>query len=208
MSSRIDGPSEVPPIPGKHPLHAESISDASSSHGSSDVNRSTKQDDSRSSSEASEKGKVDENIVARPKTRILMIMVALCLASFLAALDVTIITTALPTIAEEFHSAQGYSWIGSSFLIANGAAVPIWGKISDVFGRKPMLLLANIVFMAGSLVAALSYSITMLIAARAVQGVGAGGLVTLVNIVIGDLFPLDVRGMVSKSRVTYVYAET
>lgn len=67
-------------------------------------------------------------------------------------------------------------------------------QVSDIFGRKPMLLLANIIFLIGSLVAALANSIGMLIAARAVQGIGGGGLVILVNIVIGDLIPLRSRG--------------
>lgn len=130
----------------------------------------------------------------RSKGKIAIIMLALCLAVFLAALDVTIITTALPTISEEFNSIAGYTWIGSGFLLANAASIPSWGKVSDLFGRKPCLLVANIIFMVGSLVAALSYSIGMLIAARAVQGLGAGGLVILANICIGDLFSLRVRG--------------
>ena len=130
----------------------------------------------------------------RSRGKIVVIMLALCMAVFLAALDVTIITTALPTISEHFHTASGYTWIGSAFLLANSASIPSWGKVSDIFGRKPMLLLANIVFMVGSLVAALSNSIGMLIAARAVQGIGGGGLIILVNIVIGDLFSLRVRG--------------
>jgi hypothetical protein len=130
----------------------------------------------------------------RSKGKIAVIMLALCLAVFLAALDVTIITTALPTISEHFHSTSGYTWIGSAFLLANSASIPSWGKVSDIFGRKPMLLVANVIFMIGSLVAALSTSIGMLIAARAIQGIGAGGLIILVNIVIGDLFSLRNRG--------------
>lgn len=130
----------------------------------------------------------------RSKAKVALIMLAMCMAVFLAALDVTIITTALPTISEHFHSTAGYTWIGSAFLLANSASVPSWGKVSDIFGRKPMLLLANIIFMVGSLVAALSNSIGMLIAARAIQGIGGGGLVILVNIAIGDLFPLRSRG--------------
>lgn len=79
-------------------------------------------------------------------------------------------------------------------MLGNSAATPVWGKISDIFGRKIILLIANVVFLIGSLLAALSVNITMMIAARAVQGVGAGGLVTLVNICIGDLFSMRNRG--------------
>jgi len=143
---------------------------------------------------AAEEHKQDGDVPKRSKGKVAVIMLALCMAVFLAALDVTIITTALPTISEHFHSASGYTWIGSAFLLANSASIPSWGKISDIFGRKPMLLMANIIFMVGSLVAALSNSIGMLIAARAIQGIGGGGLVILANITIGDLFSLRERG--------------
>ena len=141
-----------------------------------------------------EEPKDDDPYNGRSKGKVVVIMLALCMAVFLAALDVTIITTALPTISEEFSSPSGYTWIGSAFLLANAASIPSWGKVSDIFGRKPMLLVANVIFMVGSLVAALSNSIGMLIAARAVQGLGGGGLVILVNICIGDLFSLRSRG--------------
>jgi EmrB/QacA subfamily drug resistance transporter len=141
-----------------------------------------------------EEPKDDDPYNGRSKGKVAVIMLALCMAVFLAALDVTIVTTALPTITEHFGSASGYTWIGSAFLLANAASIPSWGKVSDIFGRKPMLLLANVIFMIGSLVAALSNSIGMLIAARAVQGLGGGGLVILVNITIGDLFSLRTRG--------------
>lgn len=140
------------------------------------------------------KNEDDDPYNGRSKGKVTLIMLALCMAVFLAALDVTIVTTALPTITEHFGSASGYTWIGSAFLLANAASIPSWGKVSDIFGRKPMLLLANIIFMVGSLVAALANSIGMLIAARAVQGLGGGGLVILVNITIGDLFSLRTRG--------------
>lgn len=116
------------------------------------------------------------------------------MAVFLAALDITIITTALPTISEYFHSADGYTWIGSGYLLANAASTLIWGKLSDIFGRKPALLAANALFFIGSLVAGLANSIGMLITARAIQGVGGGGLVSLSNICIGDLFSPRRRG--------------
>ena len=117
------------------------------------------------------------------------------MAVFLAAIDVTIVTTALPTISTHFHSASGYTWIGAAFLLANSAATPFWGKVSDVFGRKPVLLIANAIFFIGSLLAGVSTSIGMLIVARAIQGVGGGGLITLVNICISDMFSMRERGM-------------
>jgi EmrB/QacA subfamily drug resistance transporter len=106
----------------------------------------------------------------------------------------TIITTALPTIAEHFGSASGYTWIGSAYLLAAASSTTIWGKVSDIFGRKPILLMANIVFFVGSLLAGISFNIGMLIVSRAIQGIGGGGLITLVNICIGDIFSPRSRG--------------
>ncbi|KAH6900344.1 major facilitator superfamily-domain-containing protein [Thelonectria olida] len=131
----------------------------------------------------------------RTKLQTFLIMAALCTALFLAALDMTIITTAIPTIAAEFHSSTGYVWIGTAYLLGNAAFVPTWGKISDIFGRKPVILVAAVIFWVGSLICALSKSMPMLIAARAIQGVGGGGLIVLPNIAISDLFSMRNRGM-------------
>lgn len=130
----------------------------------------------------------------RGKAKIAVIMFALAIAVFLAALDTTIITTALETIAEDLSSSTGFTWIGSAYLLAAAASTPLWGKISDIFGRKPILLLANFIFFIGSLIAGLSTHIGMLIAARVIQGIGGGGLLTLPNIIIGDLFSPRRRG--------------
>ncbi|KZF26158.1 DNA repair protein RAD50 [Xylona heveae TC161] len=126
--------------------------------------------------------------------KIVLIMGALCMAVFLAALDTTIVTTALPTITQHFHSSAAYTWVGSAYLLANAASTPSWGKFSDIFGRKPVLLVANVVFMIGSLITALSVNVSMLIVGRAIQGVGGGGLIILVNICISDLFSMRHRG--------------
>ncbi|KAK7191842.1 hypothetical protein DPSP01_007123 [Paraphaeosphaeria sporulosa] len=130
----------------------------------------------------------------RSKLKIALIMLSLGIAVLLVALDITIVTTALPTIAEQFHSASGYTWVGSAYLIANSAATPIWGKVSDIFGRKPILLVTNAIFFVGSLLAAVAVNMNMLIAARVIQGIGGGGLIVLVNICISDLFAMRERG--------------
>ena len=131
----------------------------------------------------------------RTKAQTNLIVGALCSAVFLAALDVTIVTTAIPTIIGEFRSPLGYTWIGSAYLLANAVAVPSWGKFSAIWGRKPILLLSVAVFWVGSLLCALSVNMGMLIASRAIQGVGGGGIVTLVNITISDLFSQRQRGV-------------
>ncbi len=126
---------------------------------------------------------------ARTKAETVVLMLALCMAVFLAALDAVIITTALPTIARDVDATDsGYAWIAAAYLLCNAASVPFWGKVSDIFGRKPILIIANLVFLLGSIVAALATTLTMIIAGRAVQGLGAGGLMALVNITVGDLF--------------------
>jgi len=130
----------------------------------------------------------------RSKLKIALIMFSLGIAVLLVALDITIVTTALPTIAEHFNSASGYTWVGSAYLIANSAATPIWGKVSDIFGRKPILLVTNAIFFVGSLLAGVAVNMDMLIAARVVQGIGGGGLIVLVNITISDLFAMRDRG--------------
>lgn len=87
----------------------------------------------------------------------------------------------------------GYTWVGSAYLLANAASTPLWGKFSDIFGRKPVLLVAVFTFFVGSLLCAASNSIIMLIVGRAIQGADAGGIVSLVNICISDLFELRER---------------
>lgn len=131
----------------------------------------------------------------RTKFETSVIMGALGLSLFLSALDTTIVTTAVPTIVEHFDSSSGYIWIGSAYLLGNAAVVPVWGKISDIFGRKQTLLLTVGVFLVGSLLCAVSQSMSMLIAARAIQGVGGGGAILLPNICVSDLFSLQKRGM-------------
>lgn len=124
-----------------------------------------------------------------------LIVAALCSAVFLAALDVTITTVAIPTISTDFNSAAGYTWIGSAYLLANAAAAPSWGKISDIFGRKPVLLTAVGIFWVGSLLCGVSVNMGMLILGRAVQGIGGGGSLILVNICISDMFSVRKRGV-------------
>ncbi|CAG8922396.1 unnamed protein product [Penicillium salamii] len=130
------------------------------------------------------------------KKKIIAVMTALCLALFLAALDMTIISTALPTIAKQFGASEsGFSWIASSYLLANAACIPLWGKISDIWGRKYIILMANVAFLVGSLVCALAKNMAMILAGRAIQGVGGGGIIILANISVSDLFSMRDRPM-------------
>ncbi|ODA79354.1 hypothetical protein RJ55_04947 [Drechmeria coniospora] len=123
----------------------------------------------------------------RSPAELALVMLALCLSLFLAALDMSIVSTALPVIISDFKAPGGYVWVGSAYLLGNAAFVPTWGKISDIFGRKLILIVCVVIFWIGSLLCAVSVNMTMLVAARALQGCGAGGLVTLPNIVVSDL---------------------
>lgn len=92
-------------------------------------------------------------------------------------------------MAAHFHASEsGYSWMASAYMLANAACVPLWGKISDIWGRKPIILLANAVFLVASLICALAVNLPMIIAGRALQGIGGGGIIVLANISVSDLF--------------------
>lgn len=107
-------------------------------------------------------------------------------------------------MAAYFHASEsGYSWMASSYLLANAACIPLWGKVSDIWGRKYVILLANFVFLVGSLICALSISLAMMLAGRAIQGVGGGGIVVLANISVSDLF--SVRFVVLNSIIIHIY---
>lgn len=131
----------------------------------------------------------------RTKMQTALIVMTLATTLFVAALDISIVTVSIPAIALEFQSTVGFTWIGSAYLLANASTAPVWGKISDIWGRKPILLLAVVVFWIGSLLCALSVSMTMLIVSRAIQGMGGGGIIILVNVCIGDLFSPRHRGI-------------
>ncbi|KAJ5612083.1 hypothetical protein N7510_005277 [Penicillium lagena] len=131
----------------------------------------------------------------RSKVQLFAIMVALSLSMFVAALDQTIMATAIPTIAAKLHSAAGYTWIGGAYLLANAAGACIWAKLSDIWGRKLILLLAVVWFFISSIICATAVDMPMLIAGRALQGVAGGGLIQLVTIVISDLFSIRHRSL-------------
>ncbi|DAA76129.1 TPA_exp: Uncharacterized protein A8136_1166 [Trichophyton benhamiae CBS 112371] len=154
------------------------------------------QDDNGPEAQEAPEAPADSSEVKMSKGKVALIMLALCLATFLAALDITIVTTALPTIAREFNTSQAdYAWVGSAYLLGAASSTPSWGKVSDIFGRKPVLLAANVVFLVGSLLCGVSINIKMLVASRVIQGIGSGGLLTLVNICVSDLFSMRTRSM-------------
>ncbi|KAJ6447509.1 MFS amino acid permease [Mycena sanguinolenta] len=134
----------------------------------------------------------DEHIV--PHNNMPLVFFSLMLTAFLAALDQTIIATALPTIVAQLGGGEAYSWVGSAYLIAGAALCPAYGKLSDIFGRKRVLYPSIVIFLVGSALCGAAKSMTWLILARALQGIGGGGIQQLVQVVIGDIVTLEERG--------------
>jgi EmrB/QacA subfamily drug resistance transporter len=131
---------------------------------------------------------------AEEHRRILVIMGALMMGMMLAALDQTIVSTALPTIAGDLHGLNHLSWVVTAYLLTTTISTPMWGKLGDLFGRKKLFQLAVVIFLAGSMLAGLSQNMVELISFRAVQGVGAGGLMVGAQAIIGDVVPARQRG--------------
>ncbi len=130
--------------------------------------------------------------VAQPtlgKDEIRVIMIGLMVAMFPGALDSTIIGPALPTIGRDLGDIGNLAWIATAYLLVSTAVTPLYGKLSDIHGRRIMLLIAIGLFAFGSLLCALAPTTILLAAARAVQGLGGGGLVSLAMTVIGDIVP-------------------
>lgn len=115
------------------------------------------------------------------------IIIGVMLAMFLAALDQTIVATAMPTIGRELGDIEHLPWVVTAYLLAATAVTPLYGKASDIYGRRPTLLVSISVFMIGSIACALAPNITTLIIARGVQGLGGGGLLSLGQTIIADI---------------------
>ncbi|MFH8347791.1 oxytetracycline resistance efflux MFS transporter OtrB [Streptomyces sp. NPDC018045] len=126
--------------------------------------------------------------------QILTAMSGLLLAVFLAALDQTVVATAMRTVADDLHGQTEQAWATTAYLIASVLAMPFYGKLSDIYGRKPMYLIAIAVFVAGSVLCGTAGSMAELALFRAVQGLGGGGLMSLPTAVVADLAPVRERG--------------
>jgi len=132
----------------------------------------------------------------KPSSRALFwtVFPSVMLPMFLAVADQTIVATALPAITADLGGVEKISWIVVSYLIANTIAAPVYGRLGDSFGRRPMILTGLALFVAGSVLCALSPSIVFLTAARVLQGFGGGGLMTLSQALVGETIPPRERG--------------
>ena len=125
---------------------------------------------------------------------IMIILSGLMTGMLLAALDQTIVSTALKSIVEDFKGLDHYTWVVTAYLLTSTASTPLYGKISDLYGRRVVFQFAIVTFLVGSFLAGFSHNMTELIAFRAIQGLGAGGLMALTFVIIGDIVPPRERG--------------
>jgi len=138
--------------------------------------------------------KSGESIGPLTHKEIMIVLSGLMTGMLLAALDQTIVSTALKNIVEDFNGLNHYTWVVTAYLLTSTASTPLYGKISDLYGRRPVFQFAIITFLIGSLLAGASQNMTQLIFTRALQGVGAGGLMALTFVIIGDIVSPRERG--------------
>src|SRR6202790_4056002 len=122
------------------------------------------------------------------------ILMSLLLTMFLAALDQTIVATALPTIGRQFGDVSSLSWVITAYLLASTAVAPVFGTLSDIYGRRVMIIASLVLFIAGSILCALAPNMSILILARGLQGLGGGGIMPVVQTVIADVVSPRERG--------------
>ncbi len=122
------------------------------------------------------------------------ILLSLMLAMFLAALDQTIVATALPTIGRQFQDVSSLSWVITAYLLASTAVAPVFGTLSDIYGRRAMIIAALSLFIAGSVLCALAPNLPVLILGRGLQGLGGGGILPIVQTIISDIVSPRERG--------------
>jgi EmrB/QacA subfamily drug resistance transporter len=130
---------------------------------------------------------MSQSFVHPTKRQINLIVVALLVGMFLAALDQMVVTTAIRTIGDDLHGLTLQVWVSTAYMIAATISTPLYGKLSDLYGRKPLYVLALVLFVAGSLLCSTSTSMYQLAAYRSLQGAGAGGLMALAIMILGDL---------------------
>jgi len=128
-----------------------------------------------------------------PPARRRLITIAVMTGMFLAALEATVIGTAMPTVVAALGGLAHFSWVFSAYLLTSTVSVPLWGKLSDLYGRRLFYQLGIAVFMVGSVLSGMSQSMIQLIAARALQGLGAGALIPLGMTIIGEVYTLEER---------------
>jgi EmrB/QacA subfamily drug resistance transporter len=145
-------------------------------------------------------GPVRERLARKPPGyrftvgRVLAIYAGLMVTLLLAAIDQTVVATALPRIVSDLGGLSQYSWVVTAYLLTSTISVPLYGKLGDIYGRRPLIIAAIVIFLAGSALCGTAQTMTQLVVFRGVQGVGAGGLFPLALAVVGMIVPLRDRG--------------
>ncbi|MEO8803634.1 MAG: MFS transporter, partial [Rudaea sp.] len=124
------------------------------------------------------------------------ILAALMATMMLAAMDTTIVSTAIPQIVGDLGGFALFTWMFSIYLLAQTVTIPIYGKLADVFGRKPVLIIGTLIFLAGSMASAMAWNMLTLIIFRGLQGLGAGSIMASVNTLAGDLYSVRERARI------------
>jgi EmrB/QacA subfamily drug resistance transporter len=137
---------------------------------------------------------MDDDFPVLPRRDVILTLAGVMLALFLSALDQTIVATALPSIVLDLGGFDRLTWITTSYLVASTTAVPIAGRLSDMYGRKWFFVIGIVIFLVGSILAGLSQSMGQLIAFRALQGIGGGVMMANAFTTIADIFPPAERG--------------
>jgi EmrB/QacA subfamily drug resistance transporter len=127
------------------------------------------------------------------RNQTILVTAGIMLSLFLASMESTVVATAMPTIVGQLGGLDHYSWVFSAYLLASTTVVPLYGKLSDIYGRRSIYAIAMVIFLIGSVLCGLAGTMTQLILARALQGIGAGGIMPLAFILIGEMFSLEQR---------------
>src|SRR5215469_17951679 len=125
-----------------------------------------------------------------------LVVATIMFATFMVAIEATIVATAMPRIVGQLGGFTYYSWVFSAFLLAQSTTTVIYGKLADLFGRKPTLIVGIVLLLLGSLLCGFAWSMTSLVIFRLLQGLGAGAIYPITSTVIGDLYKLEERGRV------------
>ncbi|MFC6323078.1 MDR family MFS transporter [Companilactobacillus baiquanensis] len=132
----------------------------------------------------------------KKQSHVLVVTIAVFIATFMTAIEGTIVSTAMPTIIGSLHGVSLMNWVFSIYLLMTAVATPIYGKLSDIVGRKPIFILGLVLFVIGSTLCSMSNSMLTLILARAVQGIGSGAIQPLTFTIIADIYPLEKRARI------------
>lgn len=128
------------------------------------------------------------------RNRIILVVVGVMLGMLLSAIDQTIVGTAMPRIIADLNGLDHYAWVFTAYMLTSTVMVPVYGKLSDIYGRRPFFILGMVLFLLGSALSGTSQDMTQLILFRALQGFGAGAMMPIVQAIVGDIFPPSERG--------------